>query len=223
MNTLTELNNKYQNLYARERLERIFEDFDNDRILVTTSFGSTSAVLLHMISQINPDHPIHFVNTTYLFEETLQYRTHLQRKLDLNIIDILPDAVRNRFTNENESWKNNQDLCCFINKIDPLEKVKEQHDVWITGLLGFQNANRQNLRVFEIQEHLVKFHPLIDLSKEDISLYFQINELPQNSLVSRGYQSIGCTHCTSKGSDRDGRWLENQKTECGLHTDLKSA
>lgn len=209
--------NKYNPLTPRERLEKLFNEHDEAKILTTSSFGSTSVVLLHMISQIKPDHPIHFVNTGFLFQETLDYKMQLIEKLRLNVVDVQARENRHLFTRENQSWRFNHDLCCFINKVDPVNELKASYDLWISGLLAFQNANRSKTRIFEPKKDIVKFHPIIDMTAAEVSLYMTIHELPSHPLVAHGYDSIGCTHCTRKGKGREGRWFDNAKTECGLH------
>ena len=210
-------NNDYIPLTPRARLEKLFNEYDNNRILVTSSFGSTSVVLLHMISQVKPDHPIHFINTGFLFQETLDYKRQLIKQLKLNIVDVMAKENRHRFTRENHSWRFNHDLCCFINKVDPVNELKASYDIWISGLLAFQNANRRNIRIVEPKKDIAKFHPIIDMTATEVSLYMTIHELPSHPLVAEGYDSIGCTHCTRKGKGRQGRWSNTAKTECGLH------
>ncbi|MDN5204514.1 phosphoadenylyl-sulfate reductase [Fulvivirgaceae bacterium BMA10] len=211
------ISDHYKTLSPKERLEELFNEYDPEKILMTSSFGSTSVILLHLISQVRPNHPVYFIDTGYLFEETVAYKDLLAEKFNLNIQTLKALDNRHRFTKENQSWKYNKDLCCFINKVDPVDQIKSNYDIWISGLLGFQNVNRQNLRIFEPKEDIVKFHPIIDLSKEDVSLYTHIYDLPTNPLVFKGYDSIGCTHCTHKGQGREGRWIDSNKTECGLH------
>jgi phosphoadenosine phosphosulfate reductase len=98
-----------------------------------------------------------------------------------------------------------------------LDKIKGGYDVWISGVLGFQNIHRKNLEIFDIKEGLLKFHPLIDMTKEDLNLYRQLFELPTHELIHKGYDSVGCKHCTKKGRGREGRWFDLEKTECGIH------
>lgn len=210
-------NSEYIPLTPRARLEKLFNEYDNNRILITSSFGSTSVVLLHMISQVKPDHPIHFINTGFLFQETLDYKRQLIKQLKLNIVDVMAKENRHRFTRENHSWRFNHDLCCFINKVDPVNELKASYDIWISGLLAFQNANRRNIRIVEPKKDIAKFHPIIDMTATEVSLYMTIHELPSHPLVAEGYDSIGCTHCTRKGKGRQGRWFNTAKTECGLH------
>ncbi|MCG8318898.1 MAG: phosphoadenylyl-sulfate reductase [Cytophagales bacterium] len=210
-------NNHYTSLTPRERLEKLFSEHDEAKILVTSSFGSTSVVLLHMLSQVKPGHPIHFVNTGFLFQETLDYKKQLIEKLGLKVINVKARENRHRFTRENQSWRFNHDLCCFINKVEPVNELRASYDVWISGLLAFQNANRSKTRIFEPKKDIVKFHPIIDMTAAEVSLYMTIYELPSHPLVAEGYESIGCTHCTRKGKGREGRWFDKTKTECGLH------
>ena len=214
---LEDLNQNYQDLQPKERLQRLYSDFDPSRILITSSFGSTSVLLLHMISQVKPDHPVYFVDTSYHFPQTKEYVELLRNKLNLNIQKLRAEPKKNQFTKENQTWKYNHELCCFINKIDPVDQIVAHYDVWISGLFAFQNSNRSKLKTFEPKDQVLKFHPVIDMSKEEVATYLKIYDLPVHPLVSQGYDSIGCTHCTKKGEGRVGRWLEFSKTECGLH------
>ncbi len=211
------LNSRYQSYSYQNRLERLFEEFPHDEILITSSFGTTSMAMLHLVSKVRPGHPIHFIDTSYHFSETLQYRDRLVRELGLKVIDVKASTKKNQFTRENQTWEHNQDLCCFINKVEPLEKLKPNFEVWVSGVLGFQNPHRQNLQLFEEGESLLKFHPLVDMTKEDLNLYTRLFELPTHGLLSQGFHSVGCTNCTRKGEGRSGRWFNISKTECGLH------
>ncbi len=214
---LDALNSEYDGLLGTERLKKVFDSFDPERILVTSSFGTTSAILLHQISLVAPDHPIYLTNTGYLFEKTLDYKNELIEKLGLNVIEVEAPKNQHRFTQQNESWKYQPDLCCHINKVRPTEYLKEEKDIWISGLMRYQNANRAKLRVFEPKDELLKFHPNIDMTEDEVNAYATIYELPLHPLMYQGYGSIGCTHCTTHGEGREGRWVKSAKTECGLH------
>ena len=145
------LNNDFQSLSFQDRLIKLFEEFPPEKILVTSSFGTTSMVLLHLLSKVKPGHPVHFIDTSYHFPETLSYRDQLVKQLGLNVVEVKAEKKKNRFTKENQTWRFNQDLCCFINKVEPLDKIKGDYQVWVSGLLGFQNVHRKNLDVFEVK------------------------------------------------------------------------
>ncbi len=215
---IDKLNQKYDQYSFMDRLEKLFAEFDHDKILISSSFGSTSSVLLHQLSKVAPDHPVYFINTGYLFEETVRYKNQIKEKFGLsNLVEVGPKQQKHAFTAENETYRTNQDLCCFVNKVEPMQKLKEGKQVWVSGIFRHQNQNRSRLRIFEPKDDLLKFHPIIDMSREDVELYMDVYDLPKHPLVYQGYGSIGCTHCTAKGDNREGRWLDSGKTECGLH------
>ncbi len=214
---LTTLNKEFESLTFQERMNLLFEKFDPEEILVTTSLGSTSSILLHLLSKSFPQLPVYLINTGYLFEETLQHRRTIEEKLGINIVDVQPLPNKHAFTYENASYSRNNDLCCFVNKVEPMNRLKQGKKIWISGLLRFQNENRRNMKFFHQSDDIIKFHPIIDMKQEDVGLYHQVFDLPVNSLFYQGYGSIGCHHCTAKGEGREGRWLNERKTECGLH------
>ncbi|MDX1909609.1 MAG: phosphoadenylyl-sulfate reductase [Bacteroidia bacterium] len=207
---------KYAPLSQRERMEAVFQDFD--RVLITTSFGTTSTVLLQVLHQVKPDHPVYFVDTGYHFKETHQYAAAIQEKWKLNIVRIGPKPNEHNFTRMDYTWLHDPDTCCFINKVMPLEKLKETHEVWISGMLGGTTAYRDPGTVFKMGKDILRFYPFIDMTPEEARWHRLVQELPEHPLEAKGYDSIGCTHCTRRGEGRSGRWVGFNKTECGLHT-----
>jgi phosphoadenosine phosphosulfate reductase len=212
---LEKLNSKYKILSPEERIKEVYRDFKN--VLFTSSFGTSSALLLHLFKRIKPEQEVLFLDTTYHFPETLAYKEQLTDQLKLNVRSLLPEEWRNKFTKEDETWKKDPDLCCSINKVEPLNKVKANHDVWVSGLMAWQTPHRKQLQVFEKSNDIIKFHPIIDITEDDMKKYLAINNLPEHPLQKEGYSSVGCTHCTAKGQGRQGRWVDKSKDECGLH------
>lgn len=211
------LNDRYRSLSPEARIARLYEDFDEDRVMLTSSFAATSAFLLHMFSRARPSQPVHFIDTGYHFPETLAYKADLIRRYGLKVLDVRAEAWRHEFTARDETWKKDPDFCCSINKVEPLEAVRRHFDVWASGLMRWQTEHRATLDIFEIRGSIIKFYPLIDVSREERDAYIRRHRLPFHPLVDRGYASIGCTHCTAPGQDRSGRWNNSPKTECGLH------
>jgi phosphoadenosine phosphosulfate reductase len=197
------------------RVAQIFNSFED--LLVTSSFGTTSVVLLHLISRIKPQCPVYFIDTGYHFKETLAYKERVTRLLDLNVIDLHPDADQHAATKEEQLWNTDSDRCCEINKIAPIEHLKEEHTVWMSGLIGFQNRHRNTLKIMDEKDEMIKFYPLIDWNSALVQEYITSHGLPQHPLKEQGYHSVGCTHCTVPGVGREGRWSSQSKTECGLH------
>ncbi|MCC7301798.1 MAG: phosphoadenylyl-sulfate reductase [Bacteroidia bacterium] len=210
-----ELNEKYQLLSPEERFRAITQDFQ--KVLLTSSFGTTAGVSLHLWSKTNQNKPVYFLDTTYHFPETLQYKDTLTRQLQLNVVTLKGDEWRNKFTREDKTWEKDPDLCCSINKVEPLNAIKPQFDIWISGLMKSQNEHRSSLNFFEKKNGIIKFYPLIDITEKQAFQYLTVNGIPEHPLKIKGYNSVGCLHCTSPGKSREGRWIDKSKTECGLH------
>lgn len=209
------LNEKYRPLSPIDRIRELYHDFND--VLVTSSFGTTSAILLKMVHEANQDQPIHFIDTTFIFRETQQYKNELKELLGLRIIDVKPDPYLNQYTRTRKTWEMDTDTCCAVNKISPIESIKKDYEVWVSGLMGWQSSTRGSKDFFELKDGIIKFHPIIDMNEREADLYLYVNDLPEHPLKKLGYDSVGCTHCTKKGKMREGRWSNETKTECGLH------
>ena len=214
---INEVNKIFNPLPFKDRIRLLYDYFKGEDILLTSSFGTKSAFLLHLIAEINPNQKIHFIDTGYHFPETLSYRKQLEQLFKLTIVDIQPDSTHHMISREEQMWCTDANLCCQVNKVLPLEAVKASHKVWISGLMGYQTKHRNNLSIFEEQKGMIKFHPLIDIDEGEFLYHMGIHKLPQHPLEEKGYGSVGCIHCTQKGKGRSGRWANNTKTECGLH------
>lgn len=214
---IAELNRQYQPLGFEDRLRKLYADFKPEKIMVTSSFAATSAYFLHIISRIRPEQIIFFIDTGFHFEETLLYRDYLIGLYHLKVQDIKADAYQHEFSVKEKLYEKDPDFCCTINKINSLEEIKPNYDIWMSSLMSWQTDHRAGLAIFEERRGIIKFNPMIDVSREERDAYIAEHKLPFHPLVAEGYSSIGCTHCTVKGEGRSGRWLGKPKTECGLH------
>ncbi len=209
------LNEKYKKLSPIERIKEIYNDFDD--ILLSSSFGTTAVFQLYLFYKAGVKQPIHFIDTSYHFQETLDYKEKLTKLFGLEVIDILPDTEQNKYSKVGELWRYDPDQCCQINKVEPFEKVRDQYEVWISGLMSWQSSHREKLDIFEEKKGMIKFYPILDVKEEEAIRCVEENKLPIHPLKPLGYESIGCMHCTLKGKKRKGRWAQTVKTECGLH------
>ena len=214
---IAQLNADYAPLDFRERLHRLYQDFDLERVLVTSSFAATSAYFLHIIHSVQPEQKIAFIDTGYHFPETLAYKEYLTELFGLSVFSLHAEDWKHQFTREDKTYERDPDFCCAINKVEPLEAVKPNYQVWVSSLMGWQTDNRAEMEIFEWRRGILKFNPMIDVTREERDAYIAEHELPFHPLVAEGYQSIGCVHCTVKGDGRAGRWQGKAKTECGLH------
>jgi len=205
----------YSQANHRERLVGLFRDFD--RVLVTSSFGTTSVMLLHLVHQIKPDHPVYFIDTGYHFQETHDFIERLKRQWNLNVVYVGPKRDEQTWTRKQRLWEKDQDMCCGINKVNPLTRLKRSHDVWVSGMLGGTTELREELPIFVEDGDIIRCYPFIDRTEAEAAIYKRIHKLPSHPLEALGYGSIGCSHCTQRGEGRSGRWADSTKTECGLH------
>jgi phosphoadenosine phosphosulfate reductase len=208
----------------KERL-REWED-EGKRIFVTSSFQTHSIPLLHMLDRTGVQVPIYFLDTGYLFPETLSYKDRIQELISLPIRPLRSEIPKHLQKDSEGSllFTSDPDRCCYLNKTLPLEPILASHDIWISGVRRDQNANRKRMKEEERTPNgVLRFHPLLDWSARDIYAYIKQEELPRHPLENEGYLSIGCEPCTRKydlRNERDARWAGLNKTECGLHTEL---
>ena len=214
---LNALNTKFKALSATDRIQQLYKDFGVSDIMLTSSFAATSAFLLKLFSEVNKNQEVFFIDTGYHFDDTLEYKQKLTEQYGLNVTSISALKEEHEFTTKDKTWKKNPDFCCSINKVKPLDGIKKKYKVWVSGLMEWQSDHRSTLDIFELRGDILKFYPLLDITKEQRDAYIKEHDLPFHPLVSKGYNSIGCKHCTVPGEDRGGRWNNNPKTECGLH------
>lgn len=214
---IASLNQEYRQLSVAERIIRLYEDFDPNEVMVTSSFATTSAYLLHLFSLYKPDQLIHFIDTGYHFRETLLYKRYLSEIYGLNVVEIKAKNWKFDFTKDDQTWKTDPDLCCSINKVEPLNQLADDYLIWVSGLMEWQSDHRASLNIFEERNGMLKFYPLLDVTEKEREAYIKEHLLPFHPLQAKGYFSVGCSHCTIPGKGRTGRWNNNPKTECGLH------
>jgi phosphoadenosine phosphosulfate reductase len=193
-------------------------------LAVVSSFGTESAALLKVVADIDPAVPVIFLDTGWLFEETLAYRDTLIATLGLrDVRSIKPlEAALLREDPERELWFSDPDACCRIRKVEPLQRALAPFSAWINGRKRFQGGARAVIPVVEDDGGRLKFNPFANISREEIQAIYALANLPQHPLVALGYLSVGCMPCTSRTSPdedaRAGRWRGRPKTECGIHT-----
>jgi len=195
------------------------------RLAATSSFQTQSAALLHMLSRVRPDLPVIFLDTGYHFPETLAYRDRLAAQFGLTLRIVRPAASPAEIARQHGDalYRRDPDLCCYINKVEPMRRALADLDAWISGIRRDQTPDRAAIRTVEaLPDGRLKINPLAAWTREDVWRYIHAHDLPAHPLFSQGYLSVGCAPCTSPvvgdQNERAGRWAGTGKTECGLHT-----
>ena len=200
-------------------IDRLFAE----EIAVVSSFGAESAVLLHMISEIDRTLPVQFLDTGKHFAATHDYRRALIAFLGLRDVRIVqPDAALLSGADPvGMLFAQDADQCCNLRKVEPMASAIAPFRAWMTGRKRYQSETRAALQVFEAVGPRVRINPLAFWRTRDVEIYKRVHGLPDHPLALKGYRSIGCQPCTRPvtegAADRDGRWAGFDKVECGIH------
>ena len=214
-------------------LERLNEALKLSKtgIAFSTSLSWEDQLITHVIFKNNLPIRVFTLDTGRLFPETYSTLSATRNQYGKSIEVFFPQAaqVEKLMTEKGpmsfyESVENRKE-CCFIRKVEPLNRALKNVDVWITGLRAEQSDNRANvsLQEWDSDRSLYKFQPIFDWTLEEVRAFLQQEHVPVNVLQDRGFVSIGCQPCTraieAGESFRAGRWWweDNSKKECGLH------
>jgi phosphoadenosine phosphosulfate reductase len=212
-------------------LKKIAAEF-GERAAFSTSLSFEDQVITHHIFSNDLPIRVFTLDTGRLFPETYGVfnRTLDRYKKKIEVFSPKHEGVEKMVTEKGPlsfyTSLENRKECCFIRKIEPLNRALENVDCWITGLRAEHSENRNNMTITEIdsQRNIVKIHPIFNWSFEQVKNEINEFNIPYNSLHDKGFVSIGCQPCTraiQEGEDfRAGRWWweNNDKKECGLHS-----
>ena len=201
------------------------------KVVFSTSLGYEDQVITDFILKNNLNITIFTLDTGRLFSETYMTLQKTNNRYDTKIKVYYPqtDSVETLVSTKGplsfyDSVENRKE-CCFIRKVEPLNRALKGAKIWVTGIRAEQSGNRHDMPQLEWDEahQLVKFHPILHWSFEEVKGYVKSNGIPYNPLHDKGFVSIGCAPCTraiQEGEDfRAGRWWweDESKKECGLH------
>lgn len=210
---------------AEQRVQWALETF-GPRLVLTTSFGIQSAVMLHLVTRLAPEIPVIFVDTGYLFPETYRFARDLTERLGLNLKTYVPrSTAAQQEALYGKQWEQGLDglkRYNLINKVEPMDRAMRElgANAWLAGLRRVQASTRENLKVVQAQNKVTKIHPILDWDNRKIHRYLTEFDLPYHPLWDQGYVSVGDVHSTSKlepGMTEEQTRFGGLKRECGLH------
>jgi phosphoadenosine phosphosulfate reductase len=210
---------------AEERVRWAIETF-GDGLVMSTSFGIQSAVMLHLVTRIAPQIPVIFIDTGYLFPETYRFAHELTERLQLNLKKFTPAmTAAEQEALYGKLWEQGLDgikAYNFTNKVEPMDRAVRElgATAWLAGLRRTQASTRESLHVVETQNKITKVHPIIDWDDRRVYNYLTEHKLPYHPLWEQGYVSVGDWHSTSKlldGMTEEETRFGGLKRECGLH------
>lgn len=207
---------------VRGIIEWAVRTVESGRLIVSTSFGPSGMVNLHVLAQVAPEVPVVFIDTLYHFKETLEHAALVQRYYGLDVRTYRPAETREDFEREHGErlWERDIDLFHKLTKVEPMARALEGVSGWMTGRRRDQSATRAALPIVEVGEH-IKINPVARWGRGDVWRFILDNDVPYNPLHDLGYASIGDEPLTTPvhlGEDeRAGRWRGQARVECGLH------
>lgn len=205
-------------------------------LVMTSSFGADSMCTLHLATRVQPNLPIIFINTGYLFAETIKFMEEMRSRFHLNVREF-------HTHNDPITWltvngepdprvRNNRDTCCAANKNSVMDRAMKElaPTGWIRGVREGQTEDRAKSTIVQWSARYQAWavSPILRWSSRDVFQYMKRNDLPHNPLWEQGYVSIGCNPATctrpiAAGEDeRAGRWSGSEKKECGINLDVGS-
>jgi phosphoadenosine phosphosulfate reductase len=215
----------YETASATERVRRAYQQY-GDRLVLSTSFGVQSAVMLHLVTTQIPKIPVIFVDTGYLFPATYTFAHELTERLDLNLKTYVPrQTAAQQEALHGKLWEQGiEGLEKYnrINKVEPMNRAVSElgAKAWLSGLRRSQSSTRKDRAFVEKQNQITKIYPILDWSDRDIYVYLTENDLPYHPLWDQGYVSVGDWHSTKKlgaGMTEEATRFGGLKRECGLH------
>lgn len=219
-----ELNHALRAASPTDVIERALKIVGRDALALVSSFGTESAALLKVAADVDPAIPVIFLDTGWLFEETLAYRDELVAtfgQTDIRSIQPSEESLSHDDA-DRELWFSDPDICCRVRKIEPMARALAPFRAWLNGRKRFQGGARTAIPIVETDGSRLKFNPFANISREEIAAIYARGSLPPHPLRAAGFLSVGCMPCTSRTSPdedtRAGRWRGRSKTECGIHS-----
>ncbi|MGF1513276.1 MAG: phosphoadenylyl-sulfate reductase [Elainellaceae cyanobacterium] len=220
--------NRQLNHAGAERIVQWAVETFGDGLVMSTSFGIHSAVMLHLVTQAKPDIPVIWVDTGYLPAKTYVFAKSLTERLDLNLkvyqSALSParmEALHGRLWAQTDLESLNQ--YDHIRKVEPMQRALRdlKASAWLAGLRANQTQHRRSLEVVNKQSGVYKVLPILSWSAKEVYYYLKDNDLPHHPLFDEGYMTVGDWHSSrpvtaADGDARDTRF-HGVKQECGLH------
>ncbi len=227
-----ELNRRFHTAHPSEICGWAAETF-GDGLVLTSSFGAESLCAIHLVIAVKPDIPIVFINTGYLFPETLGFMEAMRHRYHLNVREYhsrYDPMVWLTIHGENDPrQRRDVEACCAAHKNEPFDRAMRELKpaAWIRGIRAEQSTHRAQLEVLRWNSRTAcwAISPLLNWNRRQVHAYMKQHQLPDHPLWAKGYASIGCNPetCTrpiAPGDHlRSGRWNGLDKKECGLHLD----
>ena len=155
--------------------------------IVTTNFRPFEAVILHLVTQVQPDVPVVWMDNGYNTAATYQFADAVTQQLGLNLKIYLPRRSRAHREAVEGATPGLDDPrhAAFTEevKLEPFARALRETapKVWFTALRATDTAVRAAMEPVSINpDGLIKVAPLLHWSSKDLYEYCQAHGLPNN-------------------------------------------
>ena len=231
---LVDLNRTFESRTPVELIQWAHELF-GDRLAAISAMQQAGSVLCHLMSQLQLNLKVLFVDTGVNFPETIETRDRIADQYGLQIITLSPELTMAEQTAQHGVLYltvEGQQQCCDMRKTQPLLKVKDDYDALFGSLRRADGGKRESCPILAIDEQMncLRINPMATMSDEEVADYIQHNNVIINPLHEQGFSTISCNRCTTpvlpNEPKRAGRWrhLGPWSVYCGINpTDLNQA
>lgn len=159
----------------------------DQRAICTTNFRPFEAVILHMVTQVQPDIPIVWMDSGYNTEATYRFADDIAKRLSLNLSVYHPQRSRaHREALEGPTPTiDDPRHAAFTEevKLEPFQRALRETapEVWLTALRGEDTAQRAQMQPISINTNgLIKVAPVLHWTAKDMYQYLLRHDLPNN-------------------------------------------
>ncbi len=212
---------------AEAVLDWTFATLGHLRVAMTSAFGPEGCALVELVRRRQPDVPVYTIDTGLLFPESVAVReAYRARGVNVVVVEPLVTLRRQAELHGADLHARDPDRCCELRKVEPMRRILERMDVWLTAVRRDQAPTRAATPVVGLAHRadgsaVIKVAPLVRWTRRDTWSFLLAEGLPYNALLDQGYSSVGCRPCTAPAApgagERAGRWRGRAKTECGIH------
>ena len=161
----------------------------NGRAIVSTNFRPYEAVILHLVTQVQPDLPVLWVDHGYNRPATYLHAEQLKKLLKLNFKAYVPKITAAHYAaafggSPEPTAENEERIKAFSTamKLEPFQRGMKElaPTVWLTALRKVQNPNRAELDIVSEDKNFnsLKVSPLFYWSDADMENYLKQHHLP---------------------------------------------
>ncbi len=159
------------------------------RAIVSTNFRPYEAVILHLVTQVQPDIPVLWVDHGYNKAATYKHAEELKQRLNLNIKAFVPrrtaahyDAIHGGAPEPTPENEERIKAFSTVMKLEPFQRGMKElaPTVWITALRKVQNPDRAGLDIVSDDANFgsLKVSPVFPWTDKDMHTYLQQYDLP---------------------------------------------